>query len=280
MASAPLAEALPDALSRDIAVVRRRTRRGAALATWGEGEALLLIHGVGMRIEAWAPQIAALSATHRVIAVDMPGHGDSDRLPVNARLPAFVDWFAGVLDDLGVESINVAGHSMGALIAGGLAATNGARVRRVALLNSVFRRDSAARAAVMQRAEAIASGSFDAAGPLARWFGPGKEGSEAYRLTCDWLRAVDVEGYATAYRAFAEGDETYADAWPRVTCPALFLTGEGDPNSTPAMAEAMAALAPAGRACIIPDHRHMVNLTAPRLVNDALAGWLSREIGA
>jgi pimeloyl-ACP methyl ester carboxylesterase len=58
----------------------------------------------------------------------------------------------------------------------------------------------------------------------------------------------------------------------------LFLTGEGDPNSTPAMADSMAALAPAGRACVIPGHRHMVNLTAPQLVNEALAAWLSQEV--
>ncbi|MBX3567493.1 MAG: alpha/beta hydrolase [Rhizobiaceae bacterium] len=278
MASAPIAEALADDLSRDVAVARRKTHRGAAYAIWGEGEPLLLIHGVGMRIEAWTPQIRALSGTHRVIAVDMPGHGESDRLPKEARLPAFVAWLAGVLEELGLDRVNVAGHSMGALIAAGLAASHGPRIRRVALLNSVFRRDAAARAAVLARAEAIASGSFDAAGPLARWFGPDEQESRAYRLTRGWLRAVDVEGYATAYRAFAEGDEIYADAWPGVTCPALFLTGQGDPNSTPAMAEAMAALAPSGEACIVPGHRHMVNLTAPGLVNDALARWLSREV--
>jgi pimeloyl-ACP methyl ester carboxylesterase len=274
----PMAEARADGSFPLLTVSRRRTRRGAAYAAWGDGEPLLLIHGVGMRIEAWTPQIGSLSVSHRVIAVDMPGHGESDRLSGDARLPAFVEWCAGVLDDLHLEGVNVAGHSMGALIAGGLAATHGAGIRRVALLNPVFRRDPVALAAVMQRAEAIGLGSFDPTGPLSRWFSADERESEAYRLTRDWLRAVDTVGYATAYRAFAEGDATYADAWPHVTCPAMFLTGGGDPNSTPAMAEAMAALAPSGRACVIPDHRHMVNLTAPQLVNDALAAWLSREI--
>ena len=68
----------------------------------------------------------------------------------------------------------------------------------------------------------------------------------------------------------------YADAWPAVRCPALFLTGRDDPNSTPAMAEEMAALAPHGYARIIEGHRHMVNLTAASEVNQLLAEWLAK----
>ncbi|WP_315927773.1 alpha/beta hydrolase [Mesorhizobium sp. SP-1A] len=256
---------------------RSSTRHGAAYAEKGQGEPLLLIHGVGMRLEAWAPQIEALSSSRRVIAVDMPGHGESGRLPAGSLLPDFVAWLGRMLDDLSLDSVNIAGHSMGALIAGGAAATFGKRVRRVALLNGVYRRDQAARAAVLARAKAIRSGSIDVEGPLLRWFGEDGRDTEAYRLTCEWLTGVDPEGYATAYAAFAEGDGTYADAWPRVACPALFLTGEDDPNSTPAMAEAMAAAAPLGQARVVVGHRHMVNLTAPEAVNGMLAEWLARE---
>lgn len=88
---------------------------------------------------------------------------------------------------------------------------------------------------------------------------------------------VDPEGYAVAYTAFAGGDETYADRWPSVACPALFLTGSDDPNSTPLMAEQMAAITPRGYARIVEAHRHMVNLTAPETVNALMAEWLALE---
>ena len=57
----------------------RRIHNGIAYLETGEGEPLLLIHGVGLNAEAWGPQIDALSDTHRVIALDMPGHGGSAR---------------------------------------------------------------------------------------------------------------------------------------------------------------------------------------------------------
>ena len=258
---------------------RSRTAGGAAFVEVGTGEPLILIHGVGMRLEAWAPQIDGLAASHRVIAVDIPGHGASDALPEGSRLEDFVVWAGRLLDDLRLDRVNVAGHSMGALIAGGMAATFGARVCRVALLNGVYRRPPEAAEAVRLRAAAIARGGVDLEGPLRRWFGEPGQQDEAYRLTRTWLATVDPKGYSTAYSAFAHGDATYADAWATVTAPALFLTGRDDPNSTPEMAEAMAKAAPNGLAVVIEGHRHMVNLTAPEAVNRILADWLQLPEG-
>lgn len=256
---------------------RSKTRNGSAYVDAGTGEPLVLVHGVGMRLEAWAPQIEAFKDTHRVIAVDMPGHGESARIPSSSTLRDFVAWFGDFLGELGLGAVNVAGHSMGALIAGGAAATLGSKIGRVALLNAVYQRETAARDAVIQRAAEIREGSIDVEGPLKRWFREDEIGSPAYVSTRQWLNEVDRDGYATAYAAFAGGDAVYADAWPRVTCPALFLTGEGDPNSTPAMSQAMADLAPRGLAKIIPGHRHMVNMTAPDTVNAIMKDWLAKE---
>ncbi|MEO7371136.1 MAG: alpha/beta hydrolase, partial [Ilumatobacteraceae bacterium] len=174
--------------------------------------------------------------------------------------------------------VNLAGHSMGALIAGGFVATAPSRARRVALVSGVHRRAAAASSAVRARAADIAAGKVDTDAPLSRWFGEDCVGSEPYRLVKSWLASVDIDGYATAYGAFAEGDGTYADGWCGVTCPALFVTGELDPNSTPQMSLDLAAAAPQGEACIVAGHRHMVNMTAPEVVNEALSHWLTRGI--
>ena len=76
---------------------RSKTPSGAAYLERGEGdETLVLIHGVGMRIEAWQPQIDRLANNFRVVAVDLPGHGFSDALAGAPELSRYVEWFRGV----------------------------------------------------------------------------------------------------------------------------------------------------------------------------------------
>lgn len=241
----------------------------------GTGAPVVLIHGVGMQSAAWGPQIAALSASCRVIALDMPGHGNSSPLPADAQLPDFVEWLRSALDALGLDKVSLAGHSMGALISGGFAVTYPERLERVALLNGTYCRTEEARNAVIARSDMIRAGGFDLETPLARWFGDSAADQAARADVAEWLSGVDLDGYATAYGAFARGDATYADRFGSITCPLLAMTGDGDLNSTPAMSQAMAAAAPLGRAVVIEGHRHMVNLTAPEAVNRVLAGWLS-----
>ena len=86
--------------------------------------------------------------------------------------------------------------------------------------------------------------------------------------------AVDPVGYARTYRLFASSDDAHVGRLTQLTVPALFLTGECDPNSSPAMSFAMAATAPRGRAEIIANERHMMNVTEPARVNERLLAFL------
>lgn len=244
----------------------------------GEGEPLVLVHGVGMQDASWEPQIEHFAKTHRVIAVNMPGHGGSTALPQGSQLEDYVAWLHAAISALGFEQVNLAGHSMGALISGGYAATYPERVKRVALLNGVYRRSPEARSAVEARAKEIAEGNINIDGPLSRWFSESTADQQAKEKVGNWLREVDPVGYAVTYNAFAHGDATYADKWEEIRCPALLLTGDGDPNSTKEMAVDMAKAAQDGMVCIIEGHRHMVNLTAPEQVNAAMASWLKQPI--
>ncbi len=240
----------------------------------GSGTPLVLLHGVGMCAEVWQPQIEALSATHLVIAPDMAGHGGSDTLLGAPTLGDYVAWAAGLIRQLGIGPVAVAGHSMGALIALGLAVEHPDLVDRVGLLNPVYRRDPAARTAVMGRARDLAAGRGDPLAPLTRWFGP-DESPEARARVADWLRAVNPIGYARTYAAFAAGDDVYADRLGEIRCPMLVLTAEFDHNSSPEMTHAIASSVPGARAVVIPGERHMVTMTAPHPVNRELRRWLA-----
>jgi pimeloyl-ACP methyl ester carboxylesterase len=257
--------------------------REAGQGEAGKRETLVLIHGVGMQSAAWSPQIEYFSQSMRVISVDMPGHGGSSPLPKGAQLPEYVQWLFAALTVLDTGPVNLAGHSMGALIAGGFAISFPQLTRRVAVLNGVHQRPVDARAAVEARSAQIDSaqlnnGEIDIEAPLTRWFGDSESDQTAREMVRAWLHEINLDGYATAYGAFARGDQTYASRWPEVECPMLALTGDGDPNSTPEMSSAMASSAQNGQVKVLEGHRHMVNLTAPEAVNKILSHWLAMPI--
>ena len=234
----------------------------------------MLLHGVGLALEAWSPQLETLALHACVIALDLPGHGHSKILDGEPTLPDYVQWLACILDDLQCGPVSLAGHSMGALIALGLAVERPDLLNRVALLNPVYKRSDAARAAVLARAEQIRGGDMEPSAPLSRWFDADEHESEAYQITAALLQRARPDGYAAAYGAFASGDAVYAERLADISCPLLALTADGDQNSTAEMATQLAYGVQNGRAVVIEGHRHMLNLTAPKVVNDTLLQWL------
>ena len=85
----------------------------------GTGEPLVLLHGIGSSRRAWQPVLPALTGQFDVIAVDLPGFGDSEPLPAGvephpAALAAKVGEF---LDQLGVAAPHVVGNSLGGWVA-------------------------------------------------------------------------------------------------------------------------------------------------------------------
>jgi pimeloyl-ACP methyl ester carboxylesterase len=102
----------------------------------GSGPTLLAIHGLGGSKASFLPTIGALADAYRVIAVDLPGFGDSVkpwRAPFDA--PYFATVMAEVLDAAGVEHAHVIGNSMGGRIAIEMALTMPERVDKLALLS-------------------------------------------------------------------------------------------------------------------------------------------------
>ncbi|WP_319546718.1 alpha/beta hydrolase [Ruegeria conchae] len=231
----------------------------------GDGPAVLLIHGVGLRAEAWNAQLDTLSSMFRVTAVDMPGHGAS-ALPAGAQdLRSYTDTIASGLDTPAI----VIGHSMGAMIALDLAARHKGKVLGVAALNAIFNRSDTAAKAVKARASLLDTETgADPTPTLARWFG---DADVIEKEVCrNWLTNVDPMAYRRAYSIFAHENGPDIDTLSALTCPALFLTGSAEPNSTPEMSETMASLTPKGKAQIITGAAHMMPMTHAAEVNSAL----------
>lgn len=80
----------------------------------GPGIPVLLIHGIGSSADTWGQVPQRLSARGmRVVAVDLPGHGDSSRGPGDYSLGSLASTLRDLLDHLGIERVHLVGHSLG-----------------------------------------------------------------------------------------------------------------------------------------------------------------------
>src|SRR3954468_14129071 len=83
----------------------------------GEGEPLVLLHGIGTTREDFFPVRAQLAAQYEVLTVDLPGHGQSPALRTRPTVSALADAVAADLDALGRPRVQLLGNSLGARIA-------------------------------------------------------------------------------------------------------------------------------------------------------------------
>ena len=255
-----------------------RVLSGTRVRIEGAGAPLVLIHGVGLDLEMWDGFAAALAPRHRVVRYDLLGHGGSDDPPGPRRLADFVGQLDGLLAALDFDRADLVGFSMGGLVARAVAAQEGARVRRLVLMNTVCGRDEAERAAVLARlAQAEAEGpAATAEAALIRWFSPdflAADPTAARRIRAR-LEANRPEGYLKAYRVFAHADRETGALAGGIDCPALIMTGALDVGSTPEMARRLARQIPGARLAILPGQRHLGLLEDPAAVLKPLTGFL------
>lgn len=131
--SSPAARVAGSNGPRTVTVAGRRVR----YRDTGAGSPVLLIHGVGRTLEDWSEQHRLLGDRHRVISLDLPGFGESERLLGPTTLPGLATAVRELLDELGVsEPVRVAGNSLGGAVAMQLAVQEPARVHSLLLVDS------------------------------------------------------------------------------------------------------------------------------------------------
>jgi pimeloyl-ACP methyl ester carboxylesterase len=102
----------------------------------GEGPAILLLHGFGAAIDWWDDVASSLALRHRVIRVDLIGHGGTAAPTAGYAIPRQAQLVAALLDELGVAHATVIGHSMGGEVAVALAEIQPQRIDRMILIDS------------------------------------------------------------------------------------------------------------------------------------------------
>ena len=120
-------------MSSDFRTIEHRGCR-LAYRVSGEGSPVVMIQGVGLHGEGWAPQVEGLSNAYRCLRFDNRGLGQSQPAGAPITIQQMAEDARVLMDAEGWKSAHVVGHSMGGLIALQLALTEPSRVRSLALL--------------------------------------------------------------------------------------------------------------------------------------------------
>ncbi len=124
----------PGTSSRRLRWSRGKTR----VLEVGDGPPLVLVHGAFDNAALWAPILAALAKSHRVLAVDLPGHGLADPFDYEAVDLATVSatFLGDVLDGLELDQVDLVGCSLGGFVTTVFALGAPERVRRLVLVGA------------------------------------------------------------------------------------------------------------------------------------------------
>jgi pimeloyl-ACP methyl ester carboxylesterase len=143
-----------------------------AYTTTGSGEPLLLVHGLGGNRRTWDRVIGALAARHTVIALDLPGHGESDAPAGDYSIGAHASALRDLLVALGHRSATIVGHSLGGGVAMQFAYQFPDRTDRLVLISSGglgTQVSPVLRAVTLPGAETVVAGVARLPQALTRW---------------------------------------------------------------------------------------------------------------
>jgi pimeloyl-ACP methyl ester carboxylesterase len=237
----------------------------------GTGPALVLLHSLGLSHREWEPIVAPLATRFRVVAPDLPLHGDSEDRP---RHPYSPDWLADVMAgfcrEVGGPRSMVAGHDVGAELALLAVSTGRLQPSRLVLMpNRLHQRDEfvAKRAAWRAACRLAAAPGFDRvlAHGAKLVFRPSvgeRLSIQSNRAARDLMRHAfsDVGGNGNRARSWAkfarrwpvEAQRQLFDAYPQMTMPVLLLWADKDPAHPVQAANEALDLLPNGQLRMLP----------------------------
>lgn len=226
-------------------------------ASYGSGDAVILLHGGLGHADVWGFQLPAL-ASYRVIALDSRGHGRSTKTSEPLSYSTMANDVIAVMDKLGVARAAIVGWSDGAIIGIHLAMTQPTRVSRVVAFGANVTKAG-------YRPE-FAEGKPNAA-----------IGKYIEQMTADYTRmAVEVEKTMTAVGELYSREPAYTpEQLARITVPILIIDGDHDEAIRPEHNAEMARWIPGAKLVMLEGLSHFALWQDPQRFNEQMTSFLA-----
>lgn len=245
----------------------------------GPADAPLLILGpsLGTSTILWESVLSELAASHRVVAWDLPGHGDSTPASDAFSVDDLADAVAGAARELGADRIRYAGVSLGGTVGLALLLRHPSLVERAAILCSgavIGEPDGWHARAAQVRAQSTSSLIV---GSAQRWFAPGSiaHHPDLTGRLLHVLQDADDESYARCCEALATFD--VRARLGEIAAPLLAAWGERDAVTPQSSAEEIADGVRDGRTTRIVNASHLAPVDAPAAVVAVLTDFLDER---
>lgn len=249
----------------------------------GDGDAILFWPSLLMTGDMWAGQAQEFDPDHRVILVDPPGHGASEKLTAPFSFTDCADTVADILDGVGVERTHFVGNSWGGMIGGTFAALHPDRIGRAVLMNCTASaagpRQKLEYGLLLQMARLLGG----IRGPLTRsvlsaFLGPTtfRTRPEVVAFVRDAAHRVDVDSAAWAVKSVVPRRPDQRTLLSRVKAAVLVVAGAEDATFPLRETIAMADAIPGADVTVLDGVAHLAALENPRLVNTLIRDFLAR----
>ena len=241
-----------------------------AVEQHGDGDAVVMVHGLGGTGNSWHAQVGPLARFFRVVRLDLEGSG---RSPATGALSiaSFAADASALMDALDIASAHLCGHSMGTIVCQHIAAENPERVKSLALMGPLAEPPEPARKAIRDRATlARKEGMVPIADTLVEVAISAETRSHrpaAAAFVREILMRQDAEGYARTCEALADAQS--ADL-ASIDCPTLLVTGDEDAVAPPPAVRALGSRIKGSRVAVLPGCGHWTPIEKPAQVNSAL----------
>jgi 3-oxoadipate enol-lactonase len=252
-----------------------------AVETDGEGDAVLMIHGLGGTSNVWVPVLPAV-ARQRTVRPDLPGSGRSHRVEGPLSIERFVLAMQRVCAVLGLERVHVAAHSLGTIVAFHLAATAPRLVRSLALFGPLLCPPDPARAAIRARGEKARAEGEAGMQAIADALAQGAVSAEtrarrpvAVAAVRELVMRQCPEGYARSCDALADAQAAPVSG---IECPTLLVSGDEDAIAPAQAVRQIGERIRGARVTVLPRCGHWTMLERPEACDDLLRRFYAQRM--
>ncbi len=241
----------------------------------GEGETLVLIHGLGSSTRDWELQVPAFANNFRVITLDLRGHGKSAKPPGPYSMAMFTEDTARLIKELGTDPAHILGISLGGMVAFQLAIDHPDLVRSLIIVNStpeMVTRTLKEKTAIWQRLLIVRLMGMRKMGQvLGDRFLPRPDQAELREIFIERWAENDKSAYLEAMKAVIGW--SVIEKLGEISCPALIVGSDGDyfPTSDK---ETYTKMIPGAEMVIVKDSLHALPAEKPAEFNKIVIDFL------